>query len=261
MVRDASLSPSWIVVGLGNPRSDYGQTRHNVGFRVLDQLLRRASGEGVTVRSVPGVLEWAQASLGGRDALLLWPMTYMNRSGQALAWARDRVDLDPGRLLVVHDDVDLPLGRIRLKRGGGDGGHNGIRDVVAHLGTPAFCRLRLGVGRPEARGDLVQWVLGPFLDAEQEPLREALDRAVAAAIALLQEGYPKAASRFNAKPPPEPGPTDHAANQGPDTTRAGPWGTTGGASSPSSTRWAENRGRDEPLKGETPGEAPPEDST
>lgn len=197
-----SLPPSWSVVGLGNPRSDYAQTRHNVGFRVLDRLLHGARDKGAKVRSVPAVAEWARVSLGGLDVLLLWPMTFMNRSGLAVSWARDQVGLDPRRLLVIHDDVDLPLGRLRLRRGGGDGGHKGVHDLVAHLGTPQFYRLRVGVGRPEAASDLVEWVLAPFPDTEQEPLQTALDRAAAATIALLEEGYPKAASQFNAAPGP-----------------------------------------------------------
>lgn len=204
MKTDAELgtdgsAPERLVVGLGNPGPEYVATRHNVGFRVVELLARRA---GAVLVSDPGLRgRTARVRLAGRDCVLLEPMTFMNRSGETVAAALDRwPDLVPERdLLVVFDDLDLPPGRLRLRPGGGAGGHRGLADIVRVLGTQAIPRLRFGIGHPGTAAQVVDWVLEPFTAAEEaEILPPAIERAADAVESVLGEGMTIAMGRFNA---------------------------------------------------------------
>jgi len=187
-------APEWLVVGLGNPGARYVGTRHNLGFLVVEQLARRWRAGPWEPRCQSLV---AQARLGKESILLAKPQTFMNRSGQALRELIQWTELPPDRLLVVHDDLDLPLGLLRIRVGGGAGGHNGIRSAVECLGTEGFLRLKGGIGRPEDSREIVDFVLSPFTSGEQEVLPALLGRAVDAVESIIVEGPSKAMNRFH----------------------------------------------------------------
>ena len=199
-----------LVVGLGNPGPRYRHTRHNAGFRVLEAVAVRA-GAGAAESRFAG--RYAEGMLAGERVGLLAPETFMNRSGEALALALAALpSVDPAAdLLVVLDDVDLPLGRLRLRASGRSGGHNGLADVLEHLATDAIPRLRFGIGRPEEPRDTVDFVLEIFAPAEETLLAEALPRAADAVACFLAEGIAAAMNRFNGPwpldqaPPPSAG--------------------------------------------------------
>lgn len=189
-----------LIVGLGNPGPEYAATRHNVGFRVVDRLAERHHLPGWKRRG--NRLETAGA-VAGRDVTLLKPLTYMNRSGEALA-ARARAEpLEPRELLVVFDELALPLGRIRLRPSGSDGGHNGMRSLIARLGTGDFPRLRVGIAPVDADGGAMQvedgadYVLAPFRRNERSAIEDAIDRAADAIECVLAESLSGAMNRFN----------------------------------------------------------------
>lgn len=184
-----------VICGLGNPGDRFRFSRHNLGFRVVDLLADRwgLTGAG-RVREGAAVLEVTLTEPAGR-VLLVKPMRYMNRSGAPLRAALRQTDADPAAdLLVVADDVDLPLGRVRLRRSGSAGGHNGLRDIIAALGGPEFNRLRVGVGRG---GDTADHVLATFKPGERELASEAVAAGADAAELWLREGIEAAMNRFN----------------------------------------------------------------
>jgi len=189
------VSARWLVVGLGNPGARYAESRHNVGFRVAELL---AADAGLSWRGAPRLdAEAAVGALGGGiSAVLLKPQTYMNLSGQSVVAAARFYRVEPGQLLVLHDDIDLPLGRLRVKRGGGDGGHRGIRSMIERLGEGDFIRVRIGVGRPRV-GEVTDHVLGGFQPADRPLLERALVRAADAATMVLREGLSAAMNRHN----------------------------------------------------------------
>ena len=183
-----------IVVGLGNPGPRYAATRHNIGFMVVDRLV-----EELGERWRSGLVgETAQVPLGTGKVTLLKPQTYMNRSGNALSGLRWQETVGPGQVLVVCDDFTLPFSRIRLRRGGCDGGHNGLASVLGALGTEAVPRLRLGIG-PVTGEDDIDFVLTEF--AGNEPLAALLDRACSAVESCVRDGLDVAMNRFNGCPP------------------------------------------------------------
>lgn len=191
-------APDLVVVGLGNPGGEYARTRHNLGFRVADALANEA---GTRWRKAPGPALVADLEIAGRAARVAKPLTWMNRSGLAVRPLRDAAPgLPPDRLLVVADDLDLPLGRLRFRRAGGPGGHNGLRSVIAELGTPDFPRLRLGIGRPAAGGDdaVVDYVLEPFLAEEEPAVSDLITRALDGIRIFAAEGVEAAMNRLNA---------------------------------------------------------------
>lgn len=186
-----------LIAGLGNPGARYERTRHNVGFLVVDRLLARHAPDA-TPRARFHALT-VDTHVAGRRCLFLKPMTYMNRSGLAVAEAVRFFRLLPAEdLLVIVDDVALPLGTIRLRPGGGDGGHNGLADIHRALNTDAYPRLRVGIGAPGAQGAQVDFVLGRISDEEWTRLSPALDRAADAVEAVLASGLDCAMNRFNA---------------------------------------------------------------
>ena len=182
-----------LVAGLGNPGREYAGTRHNVGFMVCDELARRHGGSYRSKFSG----EVAELRLDGSRVALLKPQTYMNDSGRPVSAAARFFKVDPVDLLVVHDEVDLELGRLQARLGGGLAGHNGVRSVAQHLGTPEFLRLRVGIGRPE-RGDprpVADWVLTPF--APEVDVDGLVSRAAGAVETLVGGGLEATQDRFN----------------------------------------------------------------
>jgi PTH1 family peptidyl-tRNA hydrolase len=168
-----------LIVGLGNPGVQYARTRHNAGFWLVDGL---AAQTGAIFTAEPRYHgDTASVALGGHPCRLLKPTTFMNRSGQAVAGLSRYFRIPPERILVVHDEIDLPPGTVRLKQGGGHGGHNGLRDIIGNLGNAAFWRLRLGVGRPADRDAVVDYVL----QVPPESERALILQALAAALELM----------------------------------------------------------------------------
>ncbi len=193
----------YLIVGLGNPGEGYARTRHNIGFRCLAAVARR---HHLQFKQKKARARLAQGRIGGRWVMLARPYTYMNRSGSAVAALCRWLRLSPERVLVVYDDLDLPLGRIRLRPSGGAAGHRGMLSIIAALGTEEFPRLRLGIGRPADREhDPIDYVLQSFSPAEQAALAETLDRAADAVECFLGEGIEVAMDRFNRPPPPAAG--------------------------------------------------------
>ncbi len=191
-----------IVLGLGNPGARYNRTRHNVGFRVLDLVAERAGARFERTEALGDVCWSAEASIAGADIVLAKPRTYMNRSGRAGAELVERYRAAPADLLVVHDDADIGLGRIRIRPGGSAGGHNGLRSLIAVLKTMDFPRVRLGVrGTAREDVDLVEYVLEDFEDGEREAVDAMVSAGADAVEAVLGEGLTAAMNRFNGMKP------------------------------------------------------------
>ena len=182
-----------LIVGLGNPGSKYTWTRHNAGFMVLDTL-SRANGIPVARKSFSGLT--GEGTLHGERLILLKPQTFMNLSGRSVLEAMQFYKLANSDLLVIHDDLDIPFGKVKLKEGGGHGGHNGLRSLQQHLGGGQFARLRVGVGRP-IHGDAADYVLSPFSKEELAELPRLLDELSRLVELVISEGLPKAMSLFN----------------------------------------------------------------
>jgi len=186
------------VVGLGNPGPEYVRTRHNVGFQVVERLAVEAGGRFSTRRFQA---EAAGADLAGTRVILLKPQTFMNQSGLAVAAWLDAVGLPASELIVVHDDLDLPLGRLRVVGGAGPGGHRGVASIQSVLGTQAFPRVRVGIGRPREGEDAVTTVLEEFDPDELPIVAEVVERAAAAVRTLIGSGLAAAMNRYNVRPP------------------------------------------------------------
>lgn len=184
----------WLVVGLGNPGPDYAGSRHNAGFMVLDALAARLGSRFSAHR---GRADVVTGTLGVVPAVLMKPTTFMNLSGGPVASVRDFYKIPIDRIVLVHDELDLPFGTLRLKRGGGDGGHNGLRSVTAALGGPDYLRVRIGIGRPPGRMDPARYVLRPFASTERGDLELTVDRAGDAVEALVADGLDTAQNTFN----------------------------------------------------------------
>jgi peptidyl-tRNA hydrolase, PTH1 family len=190
-----TLSGPWLLVGLGNPGKKYAGHRHNVGFMVVERWLEHHGSGDAWRDRFHGRFTTVAGFAGGR-VLVLEPMTFMNRSGKSVAAAASFHDVSPERIVVVHDELDFPFGRIAIKDGGGHGGHNGLRDLVAALGSRDFVRVRVGIGRP-ARGDVSSWVLADFDSADAAELPEVVDRAQAAVTCVMTRGVMAAMNEFN----------------------------------------------------------------
>jgi PTH1 family peptidyl-tRNA hydrolase len=173
-----------VIVGLGNPGPDYEPSRHNAGFWFLDEIARRHALQFRAESKFAGQV--ARLQLHGHQCWLLKPTTYMNHSGRAIAALARFYRLSPEQLLVAHDELDLPPGSVRLKQGGGHGGHNGLRDTMAALGSRDFHRLRIGIGHPGQREQVVDYVLSPPSREEESAIRQAIDRAADHLAALLE---------------------------------------------------------------------------
>ncbi|MCA0306148.1 MAG: aminoacyl-tRNA hydrolase [Actinobacteria bacterium] len=196
---------TWLLVGLGNPGPTYASHRHNVGYRVVDELARRAGVRftgAAQLRADVAQTRLTASGMGGVGAeaekvVLLKSRTYMNESGAAVGKALGYYRIPPENLVVVHDELDLDFGRLRLKFGGGDNGHNGLKSIRRSIGTGEFFRARFGVGRPQGRQDPADYVLSPFPASLAEDLAVEVDRCADAVEALLTVGLDAAQGRFN----------------------------------------------------------------
>ena len=185
----------WIVVGLGNPGSQYASTRHNMGFLTVDKLaeVQKFSFNKLRFKAWTGTF-----SCGGEKVLVMKPQTYMNLSGEAVGEAARFFKVPADHVLVISDDISLPVGKLRIRGSGSAGGHNGLKNIIAHLGTDQFPRIKVGVGIPQQEGyDTVDWVIGKPGKEEQTLLIPALDKAVAAIPYLIENGVQKSMNEFN----------------------------------------------------------------
>ena len=187
----------WLVVGLGNPGPGYAGNRHNAGFMVVDLLAERQRARFKAHKSRAEVVE---GRVAGRRVVLAKPRSYMNESGGPVAGLRDFFRVPVERLVVVHDELDIPYGALRLKVGGGDNGHNGLRSIRRSLGSGEFYRVRFGIGRPPGRQDPADFVLRDFAPVERKDLPWHLDRAADAVECLLADGLDRAQNTYHADP-------------------------------------------------------------
>ncbi len=185
-----------VIVGLGNPGSKYDGTRHNVGFAVVDYLARSPRASGFRSRFSAEVSELTE---DGQKLLLVKPLTYMNLSGSSVRQVIEFFQLPLANLLVICDDINLPLGKLRVRARGSHGGHNGLRNIQEHLGTPEYARLRIGVGAPSVPGDTatVDHVLGRFRSQERPVVEEAIHKAALAALCWVREGIERCMAKTN----------------------------------------------------------------
>jgi PTH1 family peptidyl-tRNA hydrolase len=188
--------PLRVIVGLGNPGPEHQVTRHNVGFWFVDLLARRHGGEFRDYRKYSG--ETARVAIGGQDLVLLKPTTYMNRSGLSVRQLSDFYKIAPNDILVAHDELDLPVGTVRLKNGGGHGGHNGLRDTIAHVGEN-FWRLRLGIGHPGNKADVIDYVLTRAPRIEEDLILESVNTAADSIPLLLEHGAERAMTKLHSR--------------------------------------------------------------
>ena len=186
---------TWLVVGLGNPGARYESTRHNMGFLALDRLAEREKLRFNKLRFKAWTAEW---KLGEDKVLVMKPQTYMNLSGESVGAAARFYKIPADHILVVSDDIALPVGKLRLRAAGSAGGHNGLKNIIRHLGSDRFPRIKVGVGMPQnAEYDIADWVTGMPMGEEQKILLDALDRAARAIPAVITLGMDKAMNRFN----------------------------------------------------------------
>ncbi len=188
-----------LIAGLGNPGRSYHRTRHNIGFMVVDAL---AAARSVSIDRIAGGGRIADIRVGGTVVRLLKPMTFMNRSGDAVAEQLVTCGISCGEMVVIHDDIDLAFGRLKIKKKGGDGGHKGIRSIMDACGSGDFIRLRIGIGRSEIDDDVVDHVLGAFDEHESTRLPRIIEQARDAVTAILHQGVGMAMNRFNRKESP-----------------------------------------------------------
>jgi PTH1 family peptidyl-tRNA hydrolase len=190
-------SVQWLIVGLGNPGRAYEFTRHNVGFRAVEIAAKTA---GVKIDRLKFKALVRQTAIAGQKVLLVEPQTYMNASGAAVSALATFYKVPPERVLVLFDDISLPVGRLRIRRDGSAGGHNGIKSIIQSLGTDKFPRIKIGVGaKPHPDYDLADWVLSKFSSSEEKALQPALEWAADAVISVLKDGIDKASAAYNGK--------------------------------------------------------------
>jgi PTH1 family peptidyl-tRNA hydrolase len=204
-----------LVVGLGNPGREHAQNRHNVGFMAVDELARRVGAEPFRDRFSGA---WAKAEIAGEPAFLLEPRTYMNASGESVQPAMAFFKIAPSELVVVHDELDLPFGEVRLKHGGGHAGHNGLRSILERVGTGDFGRVRVGIGRPPPgfQGEVASFVLSGFAPDERAALPDLVKKAGDSILDIARRGFAAAMKDCNTRrpkkqPPPAPPPPDGLA--------------------------------------------------
>ena len=190
-----SAAVDWLVVGLGNPGQKYANTRHNMGFLTVDLLAEKA---GVKLNKVKFKSAYNILNFAGCKCLVMKPQTYMNLSGEAVREAVQFYKVPADHVLVIYDDVSLPVGKLRVRPTGSAGGHNGIKNIIAHLGTQDFPRVKIGTGAPAGGGaDMIDWVIGEPSKAEKKVLLESFERAIDAAACIIEYGYQKAMNDFN----------------------------------------------------------------
>ena len=194
-----SAGCDWLVVGLGNPGGEYQNTRHNAGFMAVDRI---ADALGVRITKIKYKALCATANYRGQKLLLLKPETFMNASGLAVEAAAHFYKIPPERVLVLFDDISLPVGKIRVRKSGSAGGHNGIKSIISEVGSQDFPRVKIGVGaKPNPEYDLAAWVLSTFSAKEEKDLSFALENAADAALTIIDQGVPEAANKYNGSHP------------------------------------------------------------
>ena len=190
-----SAAVDWLVVGLGNPGQKYANTRHNMGFLTVDLLAEKA---GVKLNKVKFKSAYNILHFAGCKCLVMKPQTYMNLSGEAVREAVQFYKIPADHVLVIYDDVSLPVGKLRVRPTGSAGGHNGIKNIIAHLGTQDFPRVKIGTGAPTGGGaDMIDWVIGEPSKAEKQVLLESFEKAIDAAACIIEHGCQKAMNDFN----------------------------------------------------------------
>lgn len=191
------MTDTWLVVGLGNPGPEYSGNRHNVGQMVLDALASRMGGRFAAHKGARAAVLEGRLWVGGPRAVLAKPLTYMNVSGGPTSSLAKYYGIEPGHVVAVHDELDIPFNTVRLKLGGGEGGHNGLRDISKALGTKDYLRVRVGVGRPPGRMDAADFVLRDFASTEKKDLPFLLDEAADAVEMLARDGLAAAQQKFH----------------------------------------------------------------
>lgn len=184
----------YIIAGLGNPGKEYDGSRHNVGFMTLDTLADRYQ---IDIREKAHKALIGKGMIEGNKVILVKPQTYMNLSGESIRSVMDYYKTEPSEFIVIYDDISLEPGQIRIRKKGSAGGHNGIKNIIAHLGTQEFPRIRIGVGEKPPRMDLADYVLSRFPKEEKEEMEQAFRDGAAAAVSMMNEGIDTAMNRFN----------------------------------------------------------------
>ncbi|WP_026693218.1 aminoacyl-tRNA hydrolase [Peribacillus kribbensis] len=183
-----------VIIGLGNPGKQFDQTRHNIGFEVVDEL---SSKWGIPLDQAKHKGLFGMGTVNGEKVLLLKPMTYMNLSGESISAVLNFYKLAPKDIVVIYDDLDLPSGKIRLRQKGSAGGHNGIKSTIAHLGTQEFNRIRIGVGRPSEKNSVSNFVLGKFSPEERAEMSKVVERSAEACENWLSNDFLQVMNQFN----------------------------------------------------------------
>ncbi len=192
-------SEDWLIVGLGNPGKEYEKTRHNAGWRAIDRIADKL-GCKIDKAKFQGL--YGQTKHAGGKLFLLKPLTYMNLSGRSVLQLSAYFHVPPQRIIVLFDDISLEPGRLRIRADGSAGGHNGIKSIIAEIGSQDFPRVKIGVGaKAHPEQDLADWVLSPMSASEEKALVSALDRAADAALCIIDKGVPEAANRYNGSKP------------------------------------------------------------
>ena len=191
------MSDAWLIVGLGNPGPEYEKTRHNIGQMVLDELAKEVGGSFKKHSKASAVVVEGRLGFGGPKVILMKSLGYMNTSGGPVSAVAKFYGIDPDHIIVVHDELDIPFDTIKLKIGGGEGGHNGLRDITKALGTKDYYRVRIGIGRPPGRMDTADFVLKPFSSTEAKDLPFLISNAADATMMLVKEGLLATQQRYH----------------------------------------------------------------
>lgn len=191
------MSDAWLIVGLGNPGPEYEKTRHNIGQMVLDELAKEVGGSFKKHSKASAVVVEGRLGFGGPKVILMKSLGYMNTSGGPVSAVAKFYGIDPDHIIVVHDELDIPFDTIKLKIGGGEGGHNGLRDITKALGTKDYYRVRTGIGRPPGRMDTADFVLKPFSSTEGKDLPFLISNAADATMMLVKEGLLATQQRYH----------------------------------------------------------------
>ncbi len=191
------MSDAWLIVGLGNPGPEYEKTRHNIGQMVLDELAKEVGGSFKKHSKASAVVVEGRLGFGGPKVILMKSLGYMNTSGGPVSAVAKFYGIDPEHIIVVHDELDIPFDTIKLKIGGGEGGHNGLRDITKALGTKDYYRVRTGIGRPPGRMDTADFVLKPFSSPEAKALPFLISNAADATVMLIKEGLQATQQRYH----------------------------------------------------------------
>ena len=191
------MSDAWLIVGLGNPGPEYEKTRHNIGQMVLDELAKEVGGSFKKHSKASAVVVEGRLGFGGPKVILMKSLGYMNTSGGPVSAVAKFYGIDPDHIIVVHDELDIPFDTIKLKIGGGEGGHNGLRDITKALGTKDYYRVRTGIGRPPGRMDTADFVLRPFSSTEAKDLPFLISNAADATMMLVKEGLLATQQRYH----------------------------------------------------------------